>query len=681
MKTDVRRLNTRSTILLSSLLGVLAGLAVVLATARSVPLQAESIDRPMIEIDSWSTSTPLPQSLASRNAIVHGDYVFLFGGKDANGRSLDTIYTSQIQPAGGLGLWSLNPEPMPEPLYIHSIAVFNNFVYLIGGWNNSEGVSSLDRPNEKIWRGQLTNDGRVTNWTLLGSYTIDNVPTKITLHQAIVIGQRLFVIGGYANDDSIPIANVSYANLNAVTGDIGTWQTGPELPRRLRRFSATSVIKNGVTYVYVIGGSGENTDSAFDTVYYSAVDGNGLLGSWQSSSSTLPDGRTYHASLIHDGRLLVIGGRNSAGQYGTVLAANIRDDGSLGNWTGLVTLPETRYRFAAVKVARHGSDYVVVLGGYTASGDSEVAHDTTFISNLPTLTTPAPTATPTSTPTPPPSIQLEIKNSPPGWIAQGEEIEYVINYSAGDSALSNVEIASKVPSSGGENWTKDKVALVLDSLTDGSGSPGTLSESGRVIQWALGDLQPGDSGQLSYRVIRVTAEPPGLQPLPVIIITVSGPATVSAGIPFEYEITVENTSPLQLTDVRVTNALPYGSTYISGASGAPINGQVEWMLPVLPPLGSEMLTYSVVANRTVINYRAEATFQDGATIVGSERVVTRIEDTEPLVGDDFTVIQEGVQATWDVNGTATSIKTEQIINPTFKVYIPSLFPAEFVMTH
>lgn len=635
------------------------------------PLRAATSRDPIVEIDGWFAGSPLPQAVVSRNAILHNNHVLVLGGRDRTNGSLQAIYSAPITSDGSLGTWSANSQ-LPLPLYLHSVAVYGQYIYVIGGWNAN--VPREMAPNDAVWRGVLTNDGRITDWIKVGTY-----PTEVTLHKSVVVGRRLYSLGGYANVERTPLANVYYTDIDPTTGSIGPWQSGPELPVAVRRFGFATAQISGTTYFYVTGGTGEEGSSTFDTVYYSAVDTNGSLSDWQSGPN-LPQARRYHASVIHDGRLLVIGGADNQSEYNTVWASSLAADGRPGAWRALTALPQTRYRFAAISVERFDSNYVFAIGGYTGSAaQSSVVYSTVPSAPTPESTpTPAATATPTQIPTPTAGLVVEVSHEPAGWIGPGEQIEYKIQYSAQNAALTDVRIESPLPDVRAESTLPSEMELVAGSVTSTDNVPFTQTEE--VIGWVIGDLDISETGELSYRVMRPVPPPPESSPATVLEIALEGPSRAEAGVPFEYTLVVTNRSVVPLTDVTVYNTVPLGATYVIGANGPPVNGEVTWNLPVLPALGTNTFSYTIVTQQSVLNnlYRVENVREDGregANALGYEYVWTEIPGTRPLVGDNFVVVHPGVRASWRANGSDVRTQSTPLTNPMFTTYLPfSLSP-------
>jgi uncharacterized repeat protein (TIGR01451 family) len=100
------------------------------------------------------------------------------------------------------------------------------------------------------------------------------------------------------------------------------------------------------------------------------------------------------------------------------------------------------------------------------------------------------------------------------------------------------------------------------------------------------------------------------------------PLSVVSGQPFTYTLTVQNSHPVTLTNVIITDTLPAGATYVSGGS---LNGNiVSWPTFDLAPYSEEIVQFVVTAETAVINNEYRATTDGGHEAVGTP-VTTLIE--------------------------------------------------------
>ncbi len=156
-----------------------------------------------------------------------------------------------------------------------------------------------------------------------------------------------------------------------------TWNATSSLPEGRRGMSL--VYYNG--YVYCIGGRpvGETaTTHAVDTVYYAAVNSDGSIGTWVVASS-LPGARANGGAAAYNGRLYYWGGWGT--DYTThndCYYATINPDGTLGSWvTSSVTIPDSAGPIAQMDAFGTGrmifGKYLYIVNGEDNSGTNQTA--------------------------------------------------------------------------------------------------------------------------------------------------------------------------------------------------------------------------------------------------------------------------------------------------------------------
>ena len=138
------------------------------------------------------------------------------------------------------------------------------------------------------------------------------------------------------------VATIYYAKINA-DGSLGTWTTSTT-PLPAGRYGLTTLFING--YLYAIGGdSGAGIFGATPqaTVYYTKLNNDGTVGTWQTSTNTLTAAREFQTSTAINGFIYAIGGDN-AGAQSTVYYAKAYADGSIGSWNTTTALTTRRGR-------------------------------------------------------------------------------------------------------------------------------------------------------------------------------------------------------------------------------------------------------------------------------------------------------------------------------------------------
>ena len=103
-----------------------------------------------VAIKQWNATAALPEGLASRNAVTHGDFVYVVGGKKADENPSATIYGARLQLAGGVENWAVVGQ-LPMPLYLHAAVVAEDALFVIGGWDGK-------MTRTEVWRATFLPD-------------------------------------------------------------------------------------------------------------------------------------------------------------------------------------------------------------------------------------------------------------------------------------------------------------------------------------------------------------------------------------------------------------------------------------------------------------------------------------------------------------------------------------------
>jgi sulfatase modifying factor 1 len=163
----------------------------------------------------------------------------------------------------------------------------------------------------------------------------------------IVYGSHLYCVGGEYTTD------VKYAAINA-NGTIGDWQSTSSLAIGTARAPIVAYHNR----LYSIGGASD-AHSFPQVVQVAEVLPDGSLGPWVVSTSDLNYSHPASAAVVHDGHLYVFGGGQHDYLTGTVERCPISSDGTLGEWVLDQELPIGRNSHGAVLV----DDRVYLVGG------------------------------------------------------------------------------------------------------------------------------------------------------------------------------------------------------------------------------------------------------------------------------------------------------------------------------
>jgi hypothetical protein len=310
--------------------------------------QQYQINQTQIENNlAWSAGTALPSVLSSTQTVVTKNRVYLIGGTTNGSNAVSTVYTAPINVDGTLGTW-VTDTSIPGVLSNSQAIVTKNRVYLLGGTTTSSAYTSV------VYTAPINSDGTLGSWS-----TATSLPSNFAYSQAIVTKNRVYLLGGH--NGSAHTSTVYTAPINT-DGTLGTWTTSSSLPGVLT-FSSVAITKNRV---YLLGGF--NGSGWSSTVYTAAINSDGTLGTWSTSTSLLNVlGRSI--SFVTKDRIWLFGGDiNQPTFSANVYTAPINTDGTIGTWVSNLTLVGGALpgglSFSQLVCVKN---YLYLLGGYTGS--------------------------------------------------------------------------------------------------------------------------------------------------------------------------------------------------------------------------------------------------------------------------------------------------------------------------
>lgn len=236
--------------------------------------------------------------------------------------------------------WTAAAGTLPDAIDHHvsfaATSARGTHLYVLGG------VEDRARFHDESWMASVGADGSLGAWT-----EIAPIPDAVGGHTVALVGNRVYVVGG--RDRTLANLPDVYVGQIGDDGTIASWEGVRTLPGG--RFHSAAVV-NG-RWIYVVGGI-EDAD-AIDTILRAELLDDGSLGPWETAGK-LPAPRSHHAAVAHDGSLYVLGGLDGDPMRGTdtshadVWRAKLGDDGSIGAWETLESLPNRLSATAAVAV-------------------------------------------------------------------------------------------------------------------------------------------------------------------------------------------------------------------------------------------------------------------------------------------------------------------------------------------
>ena len=194
----------------------------------------------------------------TRLAVV-GNYIYAIGGY--SGALLDSVERAEILPDGRLGKWTLQPQPLTMPRYVHAVAQHNDAIFVIGGHAQKQG----DAQSEVEWT-QLANDKKDRSWRRAASLQTGRYGLSAAAH-----GNYVYALGGINN---LVFQNTIEKLEITAEGVVSAWQGTTPLPLPLADFSVVSY----KDWLYILGGT--NAGGYYNTVMSARTNETGDIGFW-----------------------------------------------------------------------------------------------------------------------------------------------------------------------------------------------------------------------------------------------------------------------------------------------------------------------------------------------------------------------------------------------------------------
>ena len=248
-------------------------------------------------IGSWNSAPNLPQGLFATTADTYDGFLYAIGGAsssvyfaqiNSNGSLVSTLTSC---PGGGTltnGTWCTTSYPMTSAVTYASSAVYNGYIYLMGGCTSTCPLNS-------VYYAPINADGSIGTWQ-----TTAVLPTAINSF-AVAYNGYLYLVGGYTASG---LSNYAYyAPINA-NGSLGNWvRSAYTLPQAMDQLSV--MVYDG--YLYALGGT--NGSGPQSTSYYAPIYSNGSTGSWNSTSNLAVASAGQNA-VVYNGYIYLFGGGN-----------------------------------------------------------------------------------------------------------------------------------------------------------------------------------------------------------------------------------------------------------------------------------------------------------------------------------------------------------------------------------
>lgn len=264
------------------------------------------------------------------------------------------LYLLGGSPASGLETAALLPDGgfgAFIPTPTSPFGVFGHGAFIRDEWLYSVGGVRGQNLYTRIERAPLFPDGGA------GAFDIEPTPLPEALreHSVSIAGSTMYVIGGLTGAN-IGTGETPRSTVRRAPLDGGAFVMSGSLPGT--RWGHATVVHNGK--LYVIGGSAGDagTPGAVPDILVATINADGTLSSF-AATTPLPDARRDHVAVAASGALVVFGGENAAGSVtGLAFVAPFLADGGLDTF---VTQSTFTARFGQAGAFHDGNLYL--LGG------------------------------------------------------------------------------------------------------------------------------------------------------------------------------------------------------------------------------------------------------------------------------------------------------------------------------
>jgi N-acetylneuraminic acid mutarotase len=249
----------------------------------------------------------------------------------------------------GLAAPWVQTTSLPDGYVGQSLAYSSGYLYQAGGGSELYGFSD----GINVFYSQVHNDGTIGTWK-----NATPLPEGVCYHAGVTANSFVYVLGGlhFTDEVGVFLTNIVYYSKINSDGSLGSWNITTALPQNLDFLSA-SVWNNTI---YVVGGSTGSTISS--NVYSAQIQTNGSLSNWTTQASLPLD--FYSQTEAANGYLYVLGGTETNGDISqSVYCTKINADGTLAGWNQTTSLPQPESYFGAI--AANG--LIFSIGGWNGN--------------------------------------------------------------------------------------------------------------------------------------------------------------------------------------------------------------------------------------------------------------------------------------------------------------------------
>lgn len=338
------------------LLAVMTGTPACTQSPRADSTAADQGQLP--QTSPWEEVGQLPTPLESHKMLVLGDFVYSLGGWNETKGIHEDVFVAPFTPADTLDDWQETTAPLPLKLQHHEVFTHDSAIYVLGGDN---GFWDGSQVSDRILRAVPTATGDITEWVDVG-----RLPAPLTTHAIALLEDQVYVFGGSQTfrPDNVTVLDTIYRATLAPDGTISAFEELSPFPTPIGWLTTTVLDRR----IFAVSGNTQFRPAQLvESVWVADVGADQSLAPFRQIGTTVP--RRRHTTVLVDRTLVVIGGGGARGVLSSVTAADIDDQGNLSPWRELPPLPETLYAHAAFVE----DGYIYVSGGFLRYGSNDTS--------------------------------------------------------------------------------------------------------------------------------------------------------------------------------------------------------------------------------------------------------------------------------------------------------------------
>ena len=164
------------------------------------------------------SSNTLPVALSYSSIVIANNRLYLMGGRDTSGNSVNTVRVADVLATGDIGPWSTTGmQNLPDARHGHSVLFYNDVLYLIGG--NSSGTL-----RNTVYYSKVNSNGTMNSWVQTSTFATARASGGGTM--ATIWGGYVYLAGGCSGLTSgycsTIASDVQLASINA-DGSLAEW--------------------------------------------------------------------------------------------------------------------------------------------------------------------------------------------------------------------------------------------------------------------------------------------------------------------------------------------------------------------------------------------------------------------------------------------------------------------------